>query len=197
MLLLNNQLQLLPASQPFNPDDLDRPPSPDTKLAWQGFLEAYGAVKEGISQIRLEHPNLDTEIVGTFRFNETDGRLLHFDIDPDTLPSDTLEPVDKVIDPTISKPSGTLPEANTGQRYLIISDLIPNTIGWNVSRLIPAFSIIEFDSIDGWVQVFDPATNVMQFVTTLSSNIQYKFSGGEWQRSVEGYYEAGSFSIVI
>ena len=197
ILLLNNQLQLLPQGQPFYPNEaLDRPTSPDTAIAWKGFLEAHGAIVEGISQIRIEHPNLDTEIVGTIRFNQNDGRLLHYDIDIDTLPNDTLNPVDKVIDPTVSKPGGNLPSELNGQRYLIIEDLIPNTIGWNVSSIIPANSIIEYQT-DKWVQVFDPKTTEAQFVTTLSSNLQYMFSKGEWQRSIEGFYDSGSFSIVI
>lgn len=197
ILLLNNQLQLLPQSQPFYPNEaLDRPTSPDTAIVWQGFLEAHGAIVEGISQIRIEHPNLDTEIVGTIRFNQNDGRLLHYDIDIDTLPNDTLNPVDKVIDPTVSKPGGNLPSELNGQRYLIIEDLIPNTIGWNVSSIIPTNSIIEYQT-DKWVQVFDPKTTEVQFVTTLSSNLQYMFSNGEWQRSIEGFYDSGSFSIVI
>ncbi len=195
-LLVNNRLQVLPKSQPFNPNSLERPPNPDTDIAWKGFLEAYGAVKEGISQIRLENQNLQTELVATFNFNENDGRLLDLTIDTDTLPNDTLLPVERVIDPT----KFVLPETvELNTRYLIVNNpIVKNTVQWGDFQS-PENSIIQYTA-NGWQTVFDPKDKTTpEFVTNLVKEIQYMFvpESKSWIRSIEGWYEDSSFSIVI
>jgi len=49
--------------------------------------------------IALENPYLDNEILGTISFDPLDDRVLKYTIDPDTLPTNTLEAIDRVIDP--------------------------------------------------------------------------------------------------
>ena len=65
LLLIGNHLQLLPANQDFYPPnaDLDDPPPPNTSLYWSSLLNVYGAVRPGISQIWLQNPYMDTDIV--------------------------------------------------------------------------------------------------------------------------------------
>jgi hypothetical protein len=104
-------------------------PNTNTNKYWTALLNVYGTVRPGVSLITLDNPNLPTEIVGTINFNPDDDRLLKFTIDPDTLPSNTLVPVDSVIDPEIKYPNtptdmnGELPIASMGQRYLIVNSI--------------------------------------------------------------------------
>ena len=205
LLLLGNSLQLLPDGVAFNPENesLDLPEPPNTDIYWESFLNVYGVVKPGISQIWLQNPYMDTEIVGTIAFNPTDDRLLIFNIDPDTLPQNTLTAVDSVINPQLKGPTVGLPVASNGQRYLLVEDIgshandIPSTVWGNL--VAGANDIIEYDgSASEWFVSFDSAllTNT-QFVTNLTSGVQYRFNDGVWSKSWEGWYSAGDFSIVI
>jgi hypothetical protein len=203
IMLIGNNLQLLPADQPFIPpnDALALPTPPDTSEYWSAFLNMYGAVKEGISQIWLENPYMDNYIVGTIRFNPSDDRLLIYDIDQDTLPQNTLDPVNAVINPRLVGPSAGLMGPVDGRRYLIVEPIgHPGdpTIAWG-NLIANANDIIEYDGGAGrWVVSFDSqSATAPQFVLNLNTNVQYRYTDGEWTKSFEGFYDQGDFHIVI
>lgn len=203
LLLLGNSLQILPENTPFNPNNqtLDTPTGPNSELGWSSFLNAYGTVRPGISQIWLQNPYMDTDIVGTIAFNPTDDRMLIFNIDTDTLPQNTIQAVNSVINPQQKGPSTTvddngLPEASVGQRYLIVEDIGVSTPAWG-GFSAKANSIVEYDGTN-WVVSFDASIlQDINFVTNLTSGIQYRYDGYAWMKSYEGWYAAGDFSIVI
>lgn len=203
VLLLGNSLQLLPnytAATPSN-STLDTPVGPDTDLGWTAFLNLYGKVKPGISQIWLQNPNMTTDIVGTVAFNPSDDRLLIFDIDTATLPQDTLDPVDSVINPRNKYPENGLPTVATGQRYLVIdqigsADVNPADSPWG-SLIANPNDIIEYDGAN-WIVVFDSASATrVEFVKNLTTMVQYRYQDDTWVKSYEGYYAPGDFSVVI
>ena len=70
---------------------------------------------------------MDTEIVGTIVVDPLDDRILIYDIDPDTLPQNTLNPVDAVINPLTSGPGAGLPAPIIGRRYLIVERICHNS----------------------------------------------------------------------
>jgi len=205
LLLIGNSLQLLPANQDFYPsnEDLDLPPNPNTSLYWSSLLNVYGTIRPGISQIWLQNPFMDTEIVGTIVPDPVDDRLLIYDIDPDTLPQNTLDPVDSVINPLVTGPNVGLPPAENGMRYLIVDNIGhegDTTIAWgNVVAF--ANDIIEYDSDTGeWFVSFDSAqATTVEYVTNLTTSIQYRYVNTEdaWMKSWEGWYDQGDYSIVI
>ena len=196
---------LLPDGVAFSPSNqsLDLPSNPNTAVYWQAFLNVYGTVRPGISQIWLQHPYMGTEIVGTIAFNPTDDRLLIYNIDPDTLPQNTLTAVDSVINPLVKGPGAGLPIAQNGTRYLIVEGInngkvdSPNP-AWGRLRA-NANDIIEFNGVLGeWEVSFDSTLLTgVQYVTNLTSGVQYRFVDNIWMKSWEGWYSAGDFSIVI
>lgn len=205
ILLLDGKLQLIPANEPFLPpnSDLVPPIPPNTNLYWSSLLNVYGTVKPGISQIWLQNPYMETEIVGTITPNEDDDRLLIYDIDPDTLPQNTLAPVDSVINPSMVGPNAGLPGPTPNKRYLIVDNVgAPDspTTAWG-SLIANANDIIQYNAAIGeWQVAFDSqnATNI-EYVTNLTSGIQYRYVPYEqvWMKSYEGWYEQGDYSIVI
>jgi len=205
LLLIGNSLQLLPADQDFYPnnEDLDLPPSPNTSLYWSSLLNVYGTLRPGISQIWLQNPYMATEIVGTIVLDPVDDRLLIYSIDPDTLPQNTLDPVDSVINPLVTGPNAGLPLAENGMRYLIVENIGSegdSTIAWG-NVVAYANDIIEYDGTMGeWFVSFDSAyaTNV-EYVTNLTTGVQYRYvnTQGAWMKSWEGWYDQGDYSIVI
>ena len=211
VLLIGNTLQILPANQPFFPNNnsLDLPDNPNTDVYWQAVLGVYGTVRPGVSQIWLENPYMDTDIVGTIAFNPTDDRLLIFNIDPDTLPLNTLNAVDSVINPQNKAPKDVpndieygLPAPVVGQRYLIVEGIGSETSAWN-GVIAYANDIIECVDVDDqgvgtWEVSFDSENELnTQFVTNLTTGVQYRFSDQVWMKSYEGWYEEGDYSIVI
>ena len=205
LLLIGNSLQLLPADQDFYPsnEDLDLPPNPNTSLYWSSLLNVYGTIRPGISQIWLQNPFMDTEIVGTIVPDPVDDRLLIYDIDPDTLPQNTLDPVDSVINPLVTGPNAGLPPAENGMRYLIVDNIGhegDTTIAWG-NVVAYANDIIEYDSGTGeWFVSFDSAqATTVEYVTNLTTSIQYRYVNTEdaWMKSWEGWYGQGDYSIVI
>ena len=205
ILLLGNTLQILPQAIAFDPTNvnLELPPNPDTDIYWSSVLNVYGAIKPGISQIWLENPYMTTDIVGTIVPNPNDDRLLIYNIDPDTLPQNTLAPVDGVINPQLTGPNAGLPGPINGRRYLLVDNIGSpgdSTVAWGT---VVAFAndIIEYDAGTGqWFVSFDSTIatpTTLEYVTNLTTNVQYRFVDDTWMKSYEGYYDQGDYSIVI
>jgi hypothetical protein len=174
LLLVGNRLQILPASevitdnQEIDPVDV----GPDTAIYWHSVLNAYGVIKPGVSQIVLENEYMATEIVGTIDYDTSDDRLLVYTIDPDTLPSNTLDSVNMIIDPTVKYPQNgqgandTLPAAATGQRYLLVDDISQQRVittgtvlPWQgLTRGASANDIIEYGAVS--FSVFTSGTQI-------------------------------------
>jgi len=205
VLLLNNQLQLLPADEPFFPsnESLAIPDNPNTNLYWSALLNVYGAIKPGISQIWLQNPYMESDIVGTIVPDPNDDRFLIYNIDTDTLPQNTMEPVNSIIDPQMTGPNAGLPGPMPGVRYLIVEDIGSDgasTVAWG-SLVASANDIIEFDATTmQWFVAFDSqASETVDFVTNLTTSMQYRYVpvDGIWMKSFEGWYDQGDYSIVI
>jgi hypothetical protein len=205
VLLLNNQLQLLPADEPFFPanESLAIPDNPNTNLYWSALLNVYGAIKPGISQIWLQNPYMNDDIVGTIVPDPNDDRFLIYNIDPDTLPQNTLPPVTSIINPQLTGPNAGLPGPMPGVRYLIVEDIgsaDATTVAWG-GLIANANDIIEFDADTmQWSVSFDSqASETVDFVTNLTTSMQYRYvpADGIWIKSYEGWYDQGDYSIVI
>lgn len=202
VLLIGNSLQIVPANQPlYLPNsNLDLPESPNTSIYWSAVLNMYGTIRPGISQVWLQNPYMETDIVGTIVLDPLDDRLLIFNIDPDTLPQNTLDPVDSVINPLITGPNSGLPGAINGKRYLIVEDIgseDATTVSWG-NLVAKANDIIEYSGSTGeWFVAFDSSQDVLEFVTNITSGVQYRFLDGTWMKSIEGWYDQGDWSIVI
>jgi len=204
VLLMGNRLQLLPADNNnfVSNIDLNYPEPPDTSLYWTSLLNVYGTIRPGISQIWLQNPYMNTDIVGTIVPDPTDDRLLIYDIDTDTLPQNTLSPVNSVVNPLVSGPNAGLPGPVNGVRYLLVESVGSAgspTIAWG-DLIANANDIVEYDaSSASWYVSFDSqVSTTVEYVTNLTTSIQYRYTpDGVWMKSYEGFYGQGDYSIVI
>jgi hypothetical protein len=205
LLLIGNQLQLLPQATAFYPPNssVEQPINPNSDLYWSSLLNVYGAIKPGISQIWIQNPYMEDGIVGTIVPNPVDDRFLIYDIDHDTLPQNTLESITAIINPLLTGPNAGLPEPIPGTRYLIVENIGydgDSTVAWG-DLVAQANDIIQYNaSTNQWEIDFsaDEATTV-EFVTNLTTNIQYRYvpNEGMWVKSFEGWYGEGDWSVVI
>ena len=204
VLLMGNRLQLLPADNNsfVSNVDLNYPEPPDTSLYWTSLLNVYGTIRPGISQIWLQNPYMTTDIVGTIVPDPTDDRLLIYDIDADTLPQNTLGPVNSVVNPLVAGPNAGLPGPINGVRYLLVESVGSEgnpTVAWG-ELIANANDIVEYDADSAsWYVSFDSrVSTTVEYVTNLTTSIQYRYTpDGVWMKSYEGWYDQGDYSIVI
>jgi hypothetical protein len=214
-LYIGNQLQLLQANdtEDVKNTSFDPVTTQVSNVSWKAVVEEYGVLESGISQMRLTNDVTGNEIIGTIAYHPTDDNILLFTADIDTLPANTLDAVDAVVNPLKSGPgvineTTVFPSAVTGQRYLLTestgdtnnpaNDVATAWKGSNNKQLIAnASDIIKYNG-SNWEVVFDASndTNV-KYVTNVTTGLQYKWNGTQWIRSVEGVYPGGEWSLVL
>lgn len=177
-----------------------------TKVRWNDIVNLYGRLTNGISEIRLTFPYPDGahEIAGTVAYNPTDDSQLLFTPFPATLPANTLTAVTAIIDPRNVDVDSMLLNPAPGTRYLILRGIgEPNTetpIAWagpaGTNLLARANDIIEWNGTY-WTVSFDSREPAVQYVTNLNTTVQYRWTGSEWVKSVEGLYQSGEWSLVL
>jgi len=206
VLLIGNKLQALRQQQVVNEPNtsLNPPDSPPSNLLWHSVIGVYGVLRPGISLIKLEQDD-GTEVVGTVAYDPTDDRFLLFTVDEDTVPANTLDPVNAVIDPLVSGPGAGLAPAALGQRYLLTEATgswegdAPAWEGVNGQPLVAqANDIIEYDGTR-WQIIFDSTSSPdnIQYVTNITTGLQYEWTGLSWIKSYQGLYPGGTWSLVL
>ena len=205
-LLIGNKLQALRPSAVVDEPNSSLTPadSPPSNLLWTALVGAYGVLRPGISQVFLEQAD-GTEVAGTVAYDPSDDRFMLFTIDEDSKPQNTLSPVRSVIDPLRSGPGEGLPTAAAGHRYLLTEDTGSNSgnaVAWQGTLGQPLIAktndIIEY--IDSrWQVVFDNTSSPdnLQYVTNITTAIQYKWTGSTWVKSYQGLYPGGQWRIVL
>jgi T4-like virus Myoviridae tail sheath stabiliser len=176
-----------------------------TQHAWANLLEEYGTFRSGITQIRLAQEN-GSEIVGTVAAHPTDPYQLIYNTFVDTVPANTLTAINAIIDPEKVDVDSMLLTPTVNTRYLIVGDIgntdnIEGAVAWrgsdNQDLVAHANDIIEYNGTH-WSVVFDSNTiDTLQYVTNITTGIQYKWLNNQWTKSYEGIYRGGQWGIAI
>jgi hypothetical protein len=210
VLLINNTLQVLREPQVVDESNasLTPPTSPDSNLMWSAVVGMYGTLRPGISYISLEQPD-GTDVIGYVTYDPSDDRFLLWNVNEDTVPSNTLAPVNAVINPLLSGPGAGLDPAQTGQRYLLTESTgswtgtSPTAWSWEIQGqqqplVAMANDIIEYDGTR-WVVAFESASspNNNQYVTNITTELQYRWTGDAWVKSYQGLYKGGLWTLVL
>jgi hypothetical protein len=209
-LLIGNKLQVLAQNQVVDEpnDSLTPPDSPNSNLLWHSIISLYGTLRPGISMIALEQED-GSEVYGTVAYDPNDDRFLYFEVDEATKPRDTLGPVDAVINPLFSGPDAGLSPAVQGQRYLFTESTgsFENSDPANPSAWLGeggqplvanANDIVEYTG-GRWVVSFDSTSSPdnIQYVTNITTEIQYKWTGSMWVKSFQGLYPGGTWNLIL
>ena len=207
-LLIGNKLQVLAQNQVVDQsnESLIPPDSPPSNLLWHNVISMYGTLREGISLIALEQDD-GSEIYGTVTYDPSDDRFLFFDVDEATVPANTLAPVDAVINPLLSGPDAGLDPAEEGQRYLLTEatgdfDNYGNPSAWLGTNSQPLVAkendIIEYSG-GRWVVSFDSTSSPVniQYVTNITTGLQYEWTGLTWIKSYQGLYPGGTWNLIL
>lgn len=171
----------------------------DDNITWQEVVNNYGILHDGISRMRIKWHNviedLDRDVIGTL-YSTVDAEILEFIVDVDTLPSNTLPPVDRIVDPSTVKPGfNNLPFPTLGQRYLCLNSSENSIYDWGVG--IDIHDIIEYNGTE-WVKTFDSSEyNGQAIVTNTYSGQRFKFVDNEWQDVFQGVYDSGYWRFEL
>ena len=207
VLLIDNKLQALAQNQVVDESNssLTPPDNPPSNLLWHDIVNQYGNLRPGISYVTLEQPD-GTDVMGTVAYDPTDDRFLLFTVNISTQPANTLAPLTAVINPLTSGPGAGLIPAATGQRYLFTQDTgswegtSPTAWqGLNEEPLVAhANDIVEYDG-ERWSVSFDSTSspNNIQYVTNITTEIQYRWANNLWVKSYQGLYPGGQWTLVL
>lgn len=211
LLLLNNQATIYPSGGVSGGKTLDSLPENTSNTQWEPHISTFGELKNGITQLRLRKDNPDTvsEIIGTVSYHPSDPNVLLFSVDQDTIPSNSLPAINAIIDPSRSAPGiNGLPAAAAGQRYLLIGDInsakledssFDGADAWKnsgVDFVAKTYDIIQYTGTE-WHISWSSDNEKQEFVTNLTTGIQYKWNGSDWVKSWEGEYPEGTWSLVF
>lgn len=173
--------------------------SSGTPVQWQDIIEMKGELT-ATSLLKLNISNdVDSDsdlIIGSVVSNPTDLTALVFNLDVDTLPTNSLSNIDKIIDPRTSSPGAGLDPAAVGQRYLITETITSaDWPAWNINAI--ANDIIQYDGSTWTVAFNSQAVKSEQFVTNSFTSKQFKWTGNGWISSYEGEYNPGYWRLVL
>ena len=177
-----------------------------TKDNWHNLINLYGALNDGVSQIRLLQSDGETEVIGKVHYHPTDDSILLFNVDADTIPVNTETAVNAIINPLTTSPGHGLPADANGQRYILTEDIgslvnAPGAVAWrgadNQDLVAHVNDIIQYNGSHWTVSFNAMETLDIKYVTNLATNQQYKWTGSKWIRSYEGEYKNGRWSIVL
>jgi hypothetical protein len=140
-------------------------------------------------------------------FDPTNDQFLLFTIIEESIPPNTLSPVGSVINPLVSGPGYGLPAATVGQRYLLTEatgdfDNYGNPSAWLGTDSQPlvakANDIIEYSG-GRWIVSFDSTSSPVniQYVTNITTGLQYEWSGIAWIKSYQGLYPGGTWNLIL
>jgi hypothetical protein len=114
--------------------------------------------------------------------------------------------VDAVIDPLISGPGAGLPAPVAGIRYLLTESTGSDSNTYNPAAwtgtdgralVAQANDIIEYTGTR-WRVIFIARTiTTQEFVTNITTGIQYEWTGQNWIKSYQGLYPGGTWSLVL
>lgn len=162
-------------------------------IEMKGMLSATSLLKLNISN---DSDSEDHMVIGTVVANPTSNSSLIFNIDSDTLPSNTLTDVDRIVDPRASSPGNGLPSAILGQRYLITESItVSGHPDWGIEA--NANDIIQYDGSDWGIAFNSRAVTSQHYVTNDYTSKQYKWTGSTWISSYEGEYNPGYWRLVL
>lgn len=208
LLVLDNKAYVIKSNG--HGDDIDLDDSAN-RYSWLSLLDLYpGKFRAGLSQLRFNQAG-SNEVVAYVSLDPTDDSVMLLNIDPDTVPTNTViagrGTVDAVINPETFNP-GTLA---AGTRYLILEDININelygTLGydgpdaWKNSDSSDfqahANDIIEWDG-SSWNIVLDSSTTTeVIYITNTYTNTQYKWENEAWSKTYEGVYDQRLWRLIL
>jgi len=164
---------------------------------WKDLLNQYGEMRPAVSRLALKtSENIEgPSVFGTIQLNPSNPSQLSWQIDPTSLPANTLTAVDAVINPLNNFPtSGGLPDPIEGTRYLILHDLGPS-VAWG--QIAARYGDIIMFTNGAWTVDFSAVGSSQQYVLNKHTGKQLRWNGEDWVIALDGEYSPGYWSLDL
>ena len=169
---------------------------------WQPVIDSLGSYNPETTLLRLRPVGdvsyTNTDVYANFTIDQVEGNKINLTFVANTLPKTNVPPITDIIDPRVTFPNnGISPTPATGTRYLILRQIIPNTVAWGTFSA-PANSIIEWNG-SNWVISFDSTEGIVgSIVQNLTNEKLYVFlADGSWVSALEGTYSQGFWQLAF
>lgn len=196
LFISNSNLNLLFSNQVISNANINYPGTViDDSVSWPAALSSYGNVIPGISEIRISSDtHFKNEISANIAFSSDDTQLI-FNIDPTSLPQNTLPEINGVIDPLLVGPNAGLPVSTNGQSYILSNNVGNSTPSWgNITA--EKNDIITYNT--EWQVSFDSSNSAnIEYVQNSNTNTQLVWTGSEWDICWEGKYDNDHWRLII
>lgn len=136
-------------------------------------------------------------ILDMIQLQDTDPSVALIELNVNSLPQATLPNVDAFIDPNLEFPNNGL-DITVGKRYVIMNDIIPNTVAWGANSA-KAGSIIQMTSGSNFTVVFDSEDegDFGQIVKNDDDgNMYIRLTDTMWVDIYRGTYRPGYWKII-
>lgn len=163
--------------------------------AWEKIFDPERYMRDGISTIEI-YPDDDTVYKGRI-FKTAEENVLQWEIDYQSLPVDTLNPVYSVIDPLKSYPGSGSFVIDEGIRYLILDDIPGPSQAWGGLVGASYGDIIQYNN-GSWSVVFSAENEAdIQYITNIKTDTKLKFSEETgWIVIPDGTWSPDSWRII-
>ncbi|RYD46656.1 MAG: hypothetical protein EOP83_29300 [Verrucomicrobiaceae bacterium] len=168
---------------------------------WLSLINQYGKITPAVSTIRLKTTpdqidDWSHDIVGTIQYDVSNPNQLFWQLDPDTLPANTLNPILGIVDPLKLAPGIGLDGNANGQRYLVTQDMGPSQSWGPITA--KANDIIECQQ-GKWSVSFSPKfhAETSDYVLNRKSGRQLRWDGEQWVLTIDGVYSPGYWRLQI
>jgi len=171
--------------------------SNNMEYIWKDLIHQYGEIRPATSQLILKtSDNIEgPSVFGTIQIDQNNPSQLLWQIDPSSLPSNTLDGVDAVIHPLNNYPvDGGLPEPIDGARYLILHDLGPS-VAWG--QITARYGDIIMFRNGAWIVDFTAVGSGQQYVLNKYTGKQLRWTGDDWVIALDGEYSPGYWSLNL
>lgn len=171
--------------------------SENNTYIWKDLLNQYGEMRPAVSQLILKTSNNieGPSVFGTIQVDPNDPSRLLWQIDPSSIPANTLDGVDAVINPLNNFPiDGGLPSPIEGVRYLILHDLGPS-VAWG--QITARYGDIIMFRNGGWIVDFSAIGSDQQYVLNKYTGKQLKWNGEDWVIALDGEYSPGYWNLNL
>ena len=172
-------------------------------VSWNAAIAQTVNFQDGVTRLFLDQGN-GFDVVGTVSMMPSNSTQLMFNVEPISIPSNTLAPVDKIINPLAAAPGYGLPAPVLNQRYLILHDIGSNmnaqgALAWrgsgSVDLVAKQYDIIQYNGTSWYVSFSAQGTTLPQYVINLANSQQFKWTGTDWLRAWEGLYKDGYWRL--
>ena len=208
LLVLNGKAKLVKHTGKGENVDISNPAN---IAAWYKILDLYpGKFRANLSQLRFTRPD-GNDTIAAITIDPTDDFSMILNIDPDTVPTNTVISGRGTIDAVVNPETFVPKSVSAGTRYLILENInFNNQFGsagfsgpnaWKNSDgsdfQANANDIIEWNG-SHWSIVFNSqSTTTIVYITNSYTGTQYKWSNDSWTKSYEGLYDARLWRLVL